>query len=149
MTVRATYPRHKPPVVRLSPPVVLALATLALAGAARSGTLSVRVSSVNTQSNSAAIWWHSTTPGHAVVEYGTTGEYGLWTAPTTQARDGRIVLPGLEPRTEYHFAVTALGIDGTRAVTTGAFKTRPIGTATRATTSPNALVVNDQPLFPR
>jgi len=136
-------------VARLSPLLLVALASVAIAGSARSSALSVAVVSVGAASNSATVSWRATAPVRAVVEYGTTGEYGIWTQPSALAVAGRVVLPALEPGTQYQFRVLGLTAEGTRVEAAGSVKTHAIGPLTTATTTPNALVVNGQPLFPR
>ena len=122
---------------------------LALSGAARAAALSIEVAGVSTRANSAIVAWEANDAVRAVVEYGTTGEYGLWTSQSAPATTGGLLLSGLEPRTQYLFRLIGIGGDGTRAEATGSVTTPGIGPSSGATTTADALFVNGQPLFPR
>jgi len=122
---------------------------LALSGAARAAALSIEVAGISTRANSAIVAWEANDAVRAVVEYGTMGEYGLWTSQSAPATTGGLLLSGLEPRTQYQFHLIGIGADGTRAETTGSVTTPGIGPSSGATTTADALLVNGQPLFPR
>lgn len=131
---------------------LVALALLALVvlfpARARPGVLTISVTSVTPRSNSAAIQWQASGPVQAYVQYGLSGEYGLWTKRTGPATSGQILLPALEPNETYYFQI--VGQDGAaRTVATGSFATAGLLPWAVATTTQNALFVDWQPLFPR
>ena len=107
------------------------------------------MASIEPRSSSAAVSWQTSVPAQAVLEYGLTQGFGVWTKPTsTPATSGKLLLAGLEPNTTYHFHLVArAGAD--RSETLGSFRTAGILPWTTATTTANALFLDWQPFFPR
>ncbi len=124
-------------------------AALALLAAGRAGAAGFAIGSVTVEprTSSAAISWRSSEPAQAVVELGLSEDYGIWSNVVTGTA-ARVVAGGLEPSTTYRFRVVAR-TGSRRAESKGSFTTRPIGDGTGATTTPNALLVDGQPFFPR
>jgi hypothetical protein len=117
---------------------------------ARAGPTDVTISvtSVSVASNSAVIGWRASSPVRVYVEYGLSGEYGMWTKRVGPSSSGSIALPALEPDQRYWFRVVGLSAAG-RAEASGSFGTDGLLPWAVATTTKNALFVDWQPLFPR